>query len=127
MIIYYYILVIEPTEGVPAHMFYAEPKTSLNRRGFTPLFTTFYYSSVYFTFAHPILQDPLHGFTTLILPQSEQPALRAAIERLTLNDSSVSVAIESSAALGQGWRLGFLGLLHMEVRHGGGRRPSRAR
>uniref|UniRef100_A0A3Q2EH78 GTP binding elongation factor GUF1 n=1 Tax=Cyprinodon variegatus TaxID=28743 RepID=A0A3Q2EH78_CYPVA len=38
-----------------------------------------------------------------------------AIERLTLNDSSVTVQRDSSLALGAGWRLGFLGLLHMEV------------
>lgn len=47
--------------------------------------------------------------------QSENEMLRNAIEKLTLNDSSVSVSTEGSAALGQGWRLGFLGLLHMEV------------
>lgn len=41
--------------------------------------------------------------------------LRDAIEKLTLNDPSVSVEKESSAALGYGFRCGFLGLLHMEV------------
>uniref|UniRef100_A0A3B3V1M7 GTP binding elongation factor GUF1 n=1 Tax=Poecilia latipinna TaxID=48699 RepID=A0A3B3V1M7_9TELE len=49
------------------------------------------------------------------MDQSEYPALRSAIERLTLNDSSVTVQRDSSLALGAGWRLGFLGLLHMEV------------
>ncbi|XP_046653541.1 translation factor Guf1, mitochondrial-like [Daphnia pulicaria] len=49
------------------------------------------------------------------MDQSETAALRSALDKLTLNDSSVTVAKESSAALGQGWRLGFLGLLHMEV------------
>ncbi|OQR78727.1 translation factor GUF1 -like protein [Tropilaelaps mercedesae] len=47
--------------------------------------------------------------------QSQNSELRNAIERLTLNDSSVSVSVESSPALGLGWRLGFLGLLHMDV------------
>ncbi|XP_055014895.1 LOW QUALITY PROTEIN: translation factor GUF1, mitochondrial-like [Boleophthalmus pectinirostris] len=47
--------------------------------------------------------------------QSEYSGLRSAIERLTLNDSSVTVQKDSSLALGAGWRLGFLGLLHMEV------------
>uniref|UniRef100_A0A8C3ACF8 GTP binding elongation factor GUF1 n=1 Tax=Cyclopterus lumpus TaxID=8103 RepID=A0A8C3ACF8_CYCLU len=47
--------------------------------------------------------------------QSDYPGLRSAIERLTLNDSSVTVQRDSSMALGAGWRLGFLGLLHMEV------------
>ncbi len=43
------------------------------------------------------------------------PYLRTAVEKLVLNDSSVSVYPDSSVALGQGWRLGFLGLLHMDV------------
>ncbi|KAJ1956712.1 Translation factor guf1 mitochondrial [Linderina pennispora] len=41
--------------------------------------------------------------------------LKESIQKLTLNDSSVSVHKETSAALGQGWRLGFLGTLHMDV------------
>ncbi|XP_033015693.1 translation factor GUF1, mitochondrial isoform X2 [Lacerta agilis] len=47
--------------------------------------------------------------------QSEYSNLKSAVEKLTLNDSSVSVHRDSSLALGAGWRLGFLGLLHMEV------------
>ncbi|CAN7938328.1 unnamed protein product [Ixodes hexagonus] len=47
--------------------------------------------------------------------QSQNNELRRAIERLLLNDPSVQVSIESNPALGQGWRLGFLGLLHMDV------------
>ncbi|XP_034937066.1 translation factor GUF1 homolog, mitochondrial [Chelonus insularis] len=47
--------------------------------------------------------------------QAQHLALRSAIEKLVLNDSAVSMSPESSPALGQGWRLGFLGLLHMEV------------
>lgn len=47
--------------------------------------------------------------------QSKHVALRSAIEKLVLNDSAVTVNVDSSPALGQGWRLGFLGLLHMEV------------
>lgn len=46
---------------------------------------------------------------------SEYNALRSAIDKLCLNDSSVTVANDSSPALGSGFRLGFLGLLHMEV------------
>lgn len=49
------------------------------------------------------------------MDQSEYSGLRSAIERLTLNDSSVTVQRDNSMALGAGWRLGFLGLLHMEV------------
>lgn len=46
---------------------------------------------------------------------SEFEQLRTAIEKLTLNDASVTVEQKSSAALGLGFRCGFLGLLHMEV------------
>ncbi len=41
--------------------------------------------------------------------------LQEAIEKLTLNDASVTVEKTSSAALGIGFRCGFLGLLHMDV------------
>ncbi|KAF1773375.1 Tr-type G domain, conserved site [Phytophthora cactorum] len=43
--------------------------------------------------------------------------LRVAIEKLTLNDASVTAQQETSGALGMGFRCGFLGLLHMEVFH----------
>ena len=46
---------------------------------------------------------------------SEFDNLRDAIEKLTLNDPSVTVEKETSAALGFGFRCGFLGLLHMDV------------
>jgi GTP-binding protein LepA len=41
--------------------------------------------------------------------------LRDALEKLKLNDSSISYEPESSTALGSGFRTGFLGMLHMEV------------
>ncbi|WP_101067650.1 translation elongation factor 4 [Roseovarius salinarum] len=46
---------------------------------------------------------------------SEFEALRSAIEKLALNDASFTYEMESSAALGFGFRCGFLGLLHLEV------------
>lgn len=49
------------------------------------------------------------------MDQSQHAILKSAIEKLTLSDPSVALSISSSPALGQGWRLGFLGLLHLDV------------
>ncbi len=69
-------------------------------------------------------QDPLPGFKE-IKPQvfaglypiesNQFEALRTALEKLQLNDSSLAFEAENSTALGYGFRCGFLGLLHMDI------------
>lgn len=43
------------------------------------------------------------------------PQLRQALEELQLSDASLHVAVEQSEALGQGFRCGFLGILHLDI------------
>ncbi|MFP6904987.1 MAG: translation elongation factor 4 [Verrucomicrobiota bacterium] len=68
--------------------------------------------------------EPLSGFKEIqpmvfsgIYPveASDYEKLNASIEKLALNDSSFGFMPETSAALGFGFRCGFLGLLHMEI------------
>ena len=68
--------------------------------------------------------EPLDGFKPSVpvvfcglfpVDAADFSGLREALEKLSLNDSSFSFEAETSAALGFGFRCGFLGLLHMEV------------
>ncbi len=69
-------------------------------------------------------EEPLPGYKDVkpmvfaaLFPtdSDEYPQLRDALERLKLNDGSLSYEPETSQALGFGFRCGFLGLLHMEI------------
>jgi len=69
-------------------------------------------------------QEPLPGFRAAkpvvfssIYPMSsdEYESLRKNLEKYELNDASLTYQKDSSAALGQGFRCGFLGLLHLEI------------
>ena len=68
--------------------------------------------------------EPLHGYKPsqpvvfcglFPVDSSEFEVLRESIEKLALNDASFTFEMETSAALGFGFRCGFLGLLHLEV------------
>jgi GTP-binding protein LepA len=76
------------------------------------------------TVASAIPADPLPGYKEVqpmvfagLYPSEADghPVLREALEKLSLNDAALNMEPERNAALGNGFRCGFLGLLHMDI------------
>src|SRR3546814_17972595 len=86
--------------------------------------TLFPYTTLFRSDAKKPAATPLPGFKEVqpvvfcgMFPTdaNDFEKLRESIQKLRLNDASFSFEMESSAALGFGFRCGFLGLLHLEI------------
>lgn len=71
----------------------------------------------------PVSVSPISGFkipksfvyASFYIQGGDPQLLRQSLEKLSLNDSSLNFTPESSKSFGQGFRCGFLGLLHLEI------------
>ena len=98
--------------------FYREGTASLIPYPHTiPVLQNFHFQTGHRTEAFPGFQPAKSMVFAGLYPidTGDYGKLQDALDRLTLNDASVSVHKETSLALGQGFRLGFLGSLHMDV------------
>jgi GTP-binding protein LepA len=76
------------------------------------------------TIASMDVDEPLPGYKKMMpmvfasfypVDAADYPTFKDALEKLSLNDSSLTYEFENSRALGRGFRCGFLGLLHLEI------------